>query len=129
LTGSFDSFAVLGPVLAGSLLLGAFVVHALRRGQSALIDVRLLRVRAFASAGTTILLSSSVLFGAVGLLPLYYQQVRGEDALHTGLLLIPFGVGMGVSLMIYSARSLPPARPERGRPSAPPSGGWSGSRC
>jgi predicted MFS family arabinose efflux permease len=39
-----------------------------------------------------------VLFGAMGAMPLYLQQVRGYSALHTGLLLVPMGVGMGISL-------------------------------
>ncbi|WP_235483667.1 MFS transporter [Streptomyces roseoverticillatus] len=33
------------------------------------------------------------LFGSMMLLPLYFQQVRGEDALGAALLLIPQGVG------------------------------------
>jgi EmrB/QacA subfamily drug resistance transporter len=98
--GSFGSPAVLGPVIAGLALLAGFVLHALRRTGHALIDLRLFRGRAFAASAGTMLLSSGILFGALGLLPLYYQQVRGEDALHTGLLLIPFGVGMGASLSI-----------------------------
>jgi hypothetical protein len=33
------------------------------------------------------------LYGAMTLLPLNFQQVRGEDALGVGLLLIPQGFG------------------------------------
>nr|WP_255596078.1 hypothetical protein [Paenibacillus sp. S150] len=32
--------------------------------------------------------------GALLLLPLYYQQVRGESVLFTGILMIPRGIGM-----------------------------------
>jgi MFS family permease len=108
--GTFGSFTVLGPVIAGLLLLALFVLHSLRKGAHALIDVRLLRSRPFAAASATILVASSVMFGALGLLPLYYQQVRAESALHTGLLLIPFGIGMGLSLQIAGrlADKLPP---------------------
>jgi MFS family permease len=66
------------------------------------IDVRLLARRAFGSASAVMFLATTVMFGTMSLIPLYYQQVRGESALHTGLLMIPFGVGMGMSLIIGS---------------------------
>ena len=108
--GGFASYSVLGPEIAGLALLIAFGWHAARLGPRALIDLRLFRVRAFAASAGAIALASGALFGALGLLPLYYQQVRGEDALHTGLLLIPFGIGMGVALTIVGRLSdrLPP---------------------
>ena len=56
--------------------MAAFVVHA-RRLPNPLIDVRPLQTRAFAaSSGTTFVLAMS-LFGAIFLLPLYYQVARG----------------------------------------------------
>ena len=82
------------------MLLAGFVLHAVRLGGQALVDVQLFRVRSFAAAAGVITLASGVMFGALGLLPLYYQQVRGEGALHTGLLLIPLGLGMGASLIL-----------------------------
>ena len=108
--GSFTTFAVVGPEIAGLALLLAFGWHAVRLGSRALIDLRLFRVRAFAASAGAIATASGVMFGALGLLPLYYQQIRAEDALHTGLLLIPFGIGMGVSLTIVGRLSdrLPP---------------------
>ncbi|MFI5955089.1 DHA2 family efflux MFS transporter permease subunit [Cryptosporangium sp. NPDC051539] len=99
-SGSFADVAVIGPVAGGLAMLAIFTLHSVRRGSPALIDVRLFRVRSFAAAAGLIVLASGVMFGALGLLPLYYQQVRAEDALHTGLLLIPLGFGMGASLTI-----------------------------
>ncbi|WP_170323719.1 DHA2 family efflux MFS transporter permease subunit [Cryptosporangium phraense] len=98
--GSFSDVAVIGPVVGGLALLVLFTLHSIRRGARALIDVRLFRVRSFAAAAGLIVVASGVMFGALGLLPLYYQQVRAEDALHTGLLLIPLGLGMGSSLVV-----------------------------
>ena len=40
------------------------------------------------------------MFGAALLLPLYFQQVRGEDALHAGLLLAPQGIGAMITMPI-----------------------------
>ena len=40
------------------------------------------------------------IFGAMLLLPLYYQQARGQSALDAGLLLAPQGLGMMIALPI-----------------------------
>ncbi|WP_404814111.1 MDR family MFS transporter [Kitasatospora fiedleri] len=81
------------PLLAGAALLTAFTVRALRR-PGALVDLRLLRHRPLASASALGFLGGVVLYGAMVLLPLYWQQVRGQDALGAGLALIPQGVGV-----------------------------------
>lgn len=92
-SGGFRSARVLVPVLAGLALVVAFVAWALPRSASALINLKLLRSRSLASASTLGFLAGVTLFGAMLLLPLYWQQARGEDALGAGLLLIPQGVG------------------------------------
>ncbi|MEV5574053.1 DHA2 family efflux MFS transporter permease subunit [Spirillospora sp. NPDC052269] len=96
--GSVTGARVLTSLAAGAALLAAFVAHALRARTVPIIDPRLFRSGSFAGPAAGILLASVLMFGALGLLPLYFQQARGEDALHTGLLVIPFGVGMGVAL-------------------------------
>lgn len=80
------------PLAAGVLLLVAFVPHALRVPEPA-IDLRLFRVRSFAAAGGLMFLSGLSMFGAMFLLPLYYQQVRGAGVIAAGLLLAPQGLG------------------------------------
>jgi MFS family permease len=63
-----------------------------------LIDVRLLQTRAFAaSAGTTFLLAIS-LFGAMFLLPLYFQVARGLGPAEAGLMLAPQGLGAAIMI-------------------------------
>jgi EmrB/QacA subfamily drug resistance transporter len=91
-----DGFAradVFGPMLIGVALLFAFVLYALRRGDRALVDVRLFAHRSVASASALLFLSGAALYGAMLLLPLYFQDVRGVDALGAGLLLVPQGIG------------------------------------
>ncbi|WTJ00213.1 multidrug efflux MFS transporter [Streptomyces sp. NBC_00723] len=83
---------VLVPVIGGLALVGGFVAWALPRA-GALVNLRLLRHRAVASSSALVFLAGISLYGAMMLLPLYFQQVRGEDALGAGLLLIPQGVG------------------------------------
>ncbi|MEK4854311.1 MDR family MFS transporter [Paenibacillus sp. FSL H7-0756] len=90
----FGHAEVLAPVIAGVALLAVFVVYALRKGSEALIDVRLFRVRSLTVSSTLLFLSGLTTYGAMLLLPLYLQQVRGETVLISGLLLVPQGIGM-----------------------------------
>ncbi len=100
--GGFGSASVLLPALAGAGLIVAFVVHALRT-EEPLLDVRLLGNRRFAAAGLATFCTGAALYGAMLLLPLYFQTVRGEDAMSAGLLLIPQGLGAALA-MPYAGR-------------------------
>ena len=59
----------------------------------ALVDLRLLRHWSLASASLLLFLSGITLYGAMLLMPLYFQEVRGTTVLQAGLLLIPQGLG------------------------------------
>src|SRR5436190_5855610 len=92
-TGRFSSPKVVVPCLAGLALIGVFVVHALRV-RHPLLDLRLYRRATFASASLTMFCLGAALFGSMILLPLYWQGIRHESVLDTGLLTAPQGVGM-----------------------------------
>ncbi len=81
------------PILAGLVLTGVFCWHALRV-ERPLLDVRLYANRVFAAASFTTFGLGAALFGAMILVPLYYQEVRGESLITTGLLVGPQGLGM-----------------------------------
>jgi EmrB/QacA subfamily drug resistance transporter len=98
-SGGFGGRALVG-ILAGLALVVLFTRHALRLGRSALLDVSLFARRGFAAAAGTNLLVGIALFGALILLPLYYQLVRGESPLATGLLLVPQGLGAALAMPI-----------------------------
>ncbi|WP_344587511.1 MFS transporter [Actinomadura vinacea] len=90
------------PVLAGAgggaVLIALFAVHALRRGENALIDLRLLRRRPFLSATGGLFLYTAAVFGLMILIPLYPQVVRGDSPLDAGWLLAPLGLGAIVTM-------------------------------
>jgi EmrB/QacA subfamily drug resistance transporter len=98
--GGFGSGRVVIPLVIGVLLLLGFGWHALRSKIQPIIDLRLLQVRSFATSSCVLFFFSTVSFGAVLLLPLYFQQVRGVTALHAGVRLIPLGIGTAVSLVV-----------------------------
>lgn len=85
------------PIVAGLAMIVLYVFHALRTPH-AVINVRLFRSPGFSSAAATTFVLGGAMFGAMILLPLYFQIARGEDATHAGLLLIPQGVGMALAM-------------------------------
>jgi EmrB/QacA subfamily drug resistance transporter len=84
------------PLIGGVLLVAAFVVRALRI-EHPLLDVRLYANRAFSAASLTTFCLGVALFGGMILMPLYFQSVRHQDAVYTGLLLAPRGVGAAIA--------------------------------
>src|SRR5690348_15072046 len=86
------------PIGAGLLLAVLFVRHARRLGPAALLDVGLFAHRGFAAAGAINFLVGVALFGALLLLPLYHQEVRGASPFETGLALVPQGLGAAVAM-------------------------------
>ncbi len=96
---ALGSRAVLVPCIAGIVLGGAFTLHALR-DERPLLDIRLYANRVFAGASLTTFGLGAALFGAMILVPLYYQQVRHQSVIDTGLLNGPQGIGALVAMPI-----------------------------
>src|SRR3954454_14366275 len=95
--GGFTDPLVWGPIAVGIVLVALFVRHAWR-AERPLIDVRLFRDRVFSAAAATTFLVGGALFGAMIILPLYYQVARGESALTAGLLMAPQGIGAAMAM-------------------------------
>ncbi|HUE29031.1 MAG TPA: DHA2 family efflux MFS transporter permease subunit [Solirubrobacteraceae bacterium] len=94
-TGSFTATKVLLPIITGVALVAAFAVHALHV-PNPLLNVRLYRRPTFASASFAMFFLGAALFGGMILLPLYWQGIRHENVLDTGLLTAPQGLGMAL---------------------------------
>jgi EmrB/QacA subfamily drug resistance transporter len=92
---------VLVPAAIGLVLIAAFVPWALHpRNLHPLVDLRLFLNRHMSIAVVAMSLFAIAFFGASLLFPLYFQQVRGESALDSGLLLAPQGVGAMITMPI-----------------------------
>jgi EmrB/QacA subfamily drug resistance transporter len=92
ITGGFSSPKVIVPIVAGVVLIALFAVHALRIPKP-LLDLRLYRRPTFSSASLAMFCLGAALFGGMILLPLYWQTVRFESVVATGLLTAPQGLG------------------------------------
>jgi len=92
--GGIDHASVLVPLLAGLALAAVFAAWALRRRErKPIVDIRLMAARSLGSASAVLFTAGAALYAGLFLLPLYYQQLRGESVLAAALLLIPQGVG------------------------------------
>jgi EmrB/QacA subfamily drug resistance transporter len=97
--GGFGAAKALVPATVGAVLFAVFIWHALRT-TDALVDLRLFLNRTFTASTVTLMLVVISVFGGLLLLPLYLQVVRGESAMHTGLLLAPQGFGAMLAMPI-----------------------------
>ena len=91
-TGSLTSPKVIVPIVVGLTLVGAFALHALH-ARRPLLNVRLYRKPTFSTAAVTMFFVAAALFGGMILLPLYWQTIRHESVVVTGLLTAPQGLG------------------------------------
>jgi EmrB/QacA subfamily drug resistance transporter len=98
---AMGSAEVLAPFLGGIAVTILFTLHALRI-ERPLLDVRLYANRVFAGASFTNFGLGAALFGAMILVPLYYQEVRGQSVVATGLLTGPQGLGALVAMPVAS---------------------------
>ncbi len=96
-TGTFTSPKVVVPILGGLALIALFAVHALRV-PAPLLNLRLYRRPTFSSASFAMFCLGAALFGGMILLPLYWQNVRLESVVDTGLLTAPQGLGMALAM-------------------------------
>jgi EmrB/QacA subfamily drug resistance transporter len=87
---------VAGALAGGVAFLLAFVIWQ-RRAAYPMMDLGLFRRARFLWGSTAATLASFALFGLLFVLPQYLQVVRGNDALGTGLRLIPMMAGLIVA--------------------------------
>ena len=92
--GGLGSSAVYIPLLIGIVLMAVYAVYALNTKREPALNLRLFKSVNFSASNILLLFSGIITNGAMLMLPLYYQEVRGASALYAGLWLIPQGVGM-----------------------------------
>jgi EmrB/QacA subfamily drug resistance transporter len=93
---------VLVPFIAGAILCGAFLAHA-RHAARPLLGLTPYKDHAYALASIVMATGGAAMFGTLIVLPLFFQEIRGETAFHTGLMLMPQGIG-AVTAMILTGR-------------------------
>ncbi len=98
-TGTVAATRVLLPGIVGALLIVAFVFYSFKP-KHPLLDLRLFRDRNLTLATIVMFLFTLAFFGALLLVPTYFQQIRGESVLKAGLLVAPQGIGAMLTMPI-----------------------------
>jgi EmrB/QacA subfamily drug resistance transporter len=81
--------------LGGAVILFAlYYLTAKRKGDAALVDLRLFRSPAFSASVTTMFMMNGVSFAGQMLIPIYLVHACGLSPTHAGWLLAPLGLGM-----------------------------------
>jgi EmrB/QacA subfamily drug resistance transporter len=94
------TFAALGPIVLGVVLLGIFGAIETRVASAPLIPFKEL-TKPLRTANTIVLLFSAALFPMWFVSSLYLQQVLGLSPLHTGLIFLP----MTLTIMLVASRA------------------------
>ncbi len=83
------------PSIAASLVMFfVFWRWAERKGDAALIDLRLLKGKVFSASITTMFMANGMNFASQMLIPIYLIKACGQSPSATGLMMAPMGVGM-----------------------------------
>jgi EmrB/QacA subfamily drug resistance transporter len=77
----------------GLVLTIAYVLHARRLGDRAILDLSILARRKVAVPSFIVAASATTLFGSAAMLPLYFEAGRGETAVVAGSILAAQGIG------------------------------------
>jgi EmrB/QacA subfamily drug resistance transporter len=85
----WSSPEIIGSLLAGAAVVGAFVAWELR-AEHPMLPMRFFRNRTFALANVASMLMSFGMFGAVFLLAQFFQTVQGYSPLGSGLRILPW---------------------------------------
>ncbi len=96
----WGTFAALGPIALGLILLGTFGAIETRVASAPLIPFKEL-TKPLRTANTIVLLFSAALFPMWFVGSLYLQQVLGLSPLHTGLIFLP----MTLTIMLIASRA------------------------
>jgi EmrB/QacA subfamily drug resistance transporter len=123
-----DTFAIFGhnfaplglsvtpiAILVGILILAGFVLfehkHELR-GHTPLVSLGLFKNKQFTAGASTTAMMAMGQSGLIFAVPIFYQSVRGLDAFHTGLGLVPMSIAImiGAPLALKLTKKMTPKR-------------------
>ena len=97
--GDYTAPRVWVSALAGVLLIVAFVFQSFRP-EHPLLDLRLFKNRNLTVSIITMFMFGAAFFGALLLVPTYFQQIRGESITMAGVLMIAQGIGTMLTMPI-----------------------------
>ncbi|UOQ46369.1 DHA2 family efflux MFS transporter permease subunit [Halobacillus salinarum] len=108
----WDSPYVYGTIVVGAIALVTFILRQLRMDDP-MLEFRIYKYPMFALSSAIMIVISVAMFSAMILMPIYVQTIRGISPFHSGLLMLPGAIVMGIMSPItgklfdkYGARTL-----------------------
>ena len=86
---------VYGTIIVGAVALILFITRQFKL-KTPMLEFRIFKYPMFALSSTISMVITMALFSAMLLMPIYVQTVRGISPLHSGLLMLPGALLMGV---------------------------------
>ncbi|MFD1421585.1 MDR family MFS transporter [Lactiplantibacillus songbeiensis] len=93
-SGTLTATNVYVPLLIGVALLAGYCIYALLRPNHALVSLKLFTYQSFSASSILLVLSGLIVNGAMFLLPLFLQNIRGLSVIWSGIYLIAQGLGL-----------------------------------
>lgn len=87
-------------ILATLLLLSFVTVQITNRNDNATVAPRIIKQRTVASAFLYTFCNAAAMMGVVYYMPIWFQAIKGADAVHSGLMLIPLILSLVVASII-----------------------------
>ncbi|WP_158607531.1 DHA2 family efflux MFS transporter permease subunit [Flexivirga caeni] len=100
--GGLTDPVALGTLTGGLVALGLFIGRSLTADHP-LLDLRLFTNRIYTAAISSVFFTGAALLGTLILLPLYWQILRGQGVIDTGLLMFAVGGGTAISMPLGGA--------------------------
>lgn len=97
----WGSYAVIGALVAGVVLLGAFLLVE-RRAENPLLPFVLFRNKDRVAVFVSIFFAGAVMFSLAAFVALFVQDVLGYTPLQAGLAFVPFAFGLGGAAAVAS---------------------------
>ncbi len=96
--GGYDPLMAWGPLIVGIVAMVIFVTRqlSLQKKDAALLDLRTFKSYNFTVANILFVIVAASMFGSIGLLPYYLQDVLHLDVIYIGGILLPGGLLMGL---------------------------------
>ncbi len=86
-------------LVGGLVVLLAFGWYETRVSKDPVLDLRLFKSNTFLVTSIVTWVVRAVIFGSFFILPLFLQQFKGQDAVSTGLALMPQGIGATIGII------------------------------
>jgi EmrB/QacA subfamily drug resistance transporter len=91
----WDSVHVYVPIIVGTASLILFILRQLKL-EEPLLEFRIYKYPMFALSSAISIVISMAMFSAMLLMPIYIQTIRGISPFHSGLLMLPGAIVMGI---------------------------------